>query len=70
MADPTANSLAMAYIKYLMDRTHSTAEKVRDAYFSQTGNVPEGNPGNFRKWAGQRVYVMDQLGRDPFAGDA
>jgi hypothetical protein len=70
MAEHTAEALGSAYVRYLMQRTGKTAENVRDAYFSQTGNTPEGGWGRFRKWAGERVFLMDQLGRDPFLEDA
>lgn len=69
-ADHTAAALSGAYVRYLMDRTGRTAEEVRDFYYHATGNVPDGNPRAFCKWASRKVMLMDQHGQDPFEESA
>jgi hypothetical protein len=66
MAEHTLEALAMAYVRYLMGRCEVDGEFIREAYFSETGNVPEGRPADFRKWAAHKVHMLDQVGINPF----
>lgn len=69
MADHSALALAGAYCRYLYERTGTPPSAMREAYFRSTGETPAGYPHRFRKWLGQRVYMMDQLGKHPFPDD-
>jgi hypothetical protein len=70
MAQHTLQALCGSYVRYLMQRTGKSAETIGDRFYTETGGDPERNPAEFRKWAGQKVYMLDQLRLDPFAGDA
>jgi hypothetical protein len=71
MAPHTLEALCGGYVRYLSQRTKLTAEQIQDRYFCETGGLhPERDWHAFRKWAGRKVYVMDQLGHYPFGGEA
>ena len=69
MAHHTKLALALAYLSYLSKQTGISPEKIGNHFYCETGSNPERDPDRFRKWAGQKVYVMDQLRNPPFPSE-
>ncbi len=67
MSHHTLLALASAYVRYLSQRTGKSAEFIQDRFYTEKGLTAEREPAQFRRWAGDKVYVMDQLRLDPFA---
>lgn len=67
MSEHTLRALCAGYARYLMRRTGLSAERIREHFLFETGETPESDPARFRKWAGAKCYVMDQLRQPPFA---
>jgi hypothetical protein len=77
MAEHTARAFVGAYATWLATRsrrlpwmTPMTAEQVYDRYYTETGKNAEREPEHFRKWAGHKLFLAEQLSTDPFAGEA
>jgi hypothetical protein len=70
MAEHTLSALCGAYTRYLSSRTGLSEETVQDRYFTETGNQPDRDLPRFRRWAGDKVYLLDQLRVDPFSEEA
>lgn len=70
MSEHTLAALCGAYVRYIATRRGISEETVMDRYYTETGKDAERDKAGFRKWAGQKVYIMDQLRVDPFSEKA
>lgn len=70
MAQHTLIALCGGYVRHLMQRTGKSAEYIGDRFYTETGGNLERDPERFRRWAGEKVYMVDQLRRDPFEDEA
>ncbi len=66
MARHTLMALCAGYVEYLSQRTGKHAEYIQDRFYTDKGLHAERSPEQFRRWCGERVYVLDQLRLDPF----
>jgi hypothetical protein len=70
MAPHVLHAMVGAYVRYLSQRTGLDANTIQDRFYTERGQHAERAPADFRKWAGQKVYLMDQLRIDPFGEPA
>jgi hypothetical protein len=70
MSDMALAALCGAYVRYLAERTNRAEESIQDSYYTETGMQPERDMPKFRRWAGDKVYMLDQLRIDPFGEEA
>jgi hypothetical protein len=67
MAHHTLVALAFAGVRYLSQRTRLSEETVLDRFYTETGGHPERDAADLRRWVSKKIFLMDQLQRDPFA---
>jgi hypothetical protein len=70
MSDMALAALCGAYVRYLSEGTGMEEETILDRFYTETGRQPSQDRAGFRRWAGDKVYVMDQLHLDPFGEEA
>lgn len=70
MAAHTLAALCGAYVRYVAQRTGYSEEYILDRFYTETGGNSERDHDAFRRWAGKKVYMLDQLRVDPFGGES
>jgi hypothetical protein len=70
MSDMALAALCGAYVRYLSEGTGLDQETILDRFYTETGRQPSHDRPGFRRWAGDKVYMLDQLRIDPFGEDA
>jgi hypothetical protein len=70
MSATALEALGWAYVRHISERSGHSAETIMDRYYTSTGMDAARDWGKFRKWAGEKVYIVDQLGLDPFGEEA
>jgi hypothetical protein len=66
-APHTAHDMAVAWLRYLAERTGRTGEEIEDRFFAATGGADiRREPVAFQRWAAAKLPAIDGEGSDPF----